>query len=400
VTCRSRAHVLMRWSRRPLNRITNFKKFGQRSPLGRFNPPPGFPGFGELWRSTLKIDKRIIAHRIENSGKANQFVSLAKAIMLGDGRMLDTIDAGCLPEKLANIVRSGVPAGTVDGQDSTATPDAWGSALTEYQSLANAWVESLSTAGAYDKILSSGAFVRVPMRQSIRLVSTGATGYSPAELEATPLTALELDSAQLEPRQSVAMVAVTKEVLQRGDTASFNLLAAELKKAVALETDRSFTESILSDSNVQSTSSTGVSEDIESAVVGLATSSNARIHVIGPSFVIKSLAMLRNPGGKVYDFGVNGGVDSGVTYIATDALTDDVIILDAAQCAANSDTVLLDSSEHATLQLSDTPTDGASNGTSMWQSNMRALRARRFWAFHLLRPAAAFVVTDVSGITA
>jgi hypothetical protein len=61
--------------------------------------------------------------------------------------------------------------------------------------------------------------------------------------------------------------------------------------------------------------------------------------------------------------------------------------------------VLLDSSDHATLQLSDTPTDGASNGTSMFQSNMRALRARRFWAFSLLRPAAAFVVTDVSGIT-
>ena len=110
--------------------------------------------FGLYWSTEVKIDKRIIAHRIENSAKASQFVSLAKAIMLGGGRMLDTIDAGCLPEKLANIVRSGVPAGTVDGQDSTATPDAWGSALTEYQSLANAWVESLSTAGAYDKILA------------------------------------------------------------------------------------------------------------------------------------------------------------------------------------------------------------------------------------------------------
>jgi hypothetical protein len=356
---------------------------------------------GNIGEVTLtKIDKRILAHRIENSGKANQFVSLAKAIMLGGGRMLDTIDAGCLPEKLANIVRSGVPAGTVDGQDSTATPDAWGGALSEYQSLANAWIESLSTAGAYDKMLTSNAFVRIPMRQSIRLVSTGATGYSPQDLEATPLTALELDSADLEPRQSVAMVAVTKEVLQRGDTASFNLLAAELKKAVALETDRSFTQSILDDSNVQSASSNGVSADIEGAVAGLATGANARIHVIAPPFVIKALAMLRSPGGKVYDIGVNGGVDSGITYIATDALQDDVVILDGAQCIANSYTVLLDSSDNATLQLSDTPTDGVSAGVSMFQSNMRALRARRFWAFHLLRPAAAFVVTDVSGITA
>ena len=355
--------------------------------------------FGLYWSTEVKIDKRIIAHRIENSAKASQFVSLAKAIMLGGGRMLDTIDAGCLPEKLANIVRSGVPAGTGDGADSTATPDGWGAALTEYQSLANAWVESLSTAGAFDKMLSSGAFVRVPMRQSIRLVSTGATGYSPQELEATPLTALELDSAQLEPRQSVAMVAVTRELLLRGDTASFNLLGAELKKAVALEVDRSFTQSILDDSNVQSTSSSGVSQDIEAAVTSLVTGANARIRVIAPPFVIKALAMLRSPGGKVYDIGVTGGQDSGIQYIATDALTDDVIVLDAAQCAANSDTVLLDSSDHATLQLSDTPTDGASNGTSMFQSNMRALRARRFWAFSLLRPAAAFVVTDVSGIT-
>jgi hypothetical protein len=32
------------------------------------------------------VDKRILAHRIEKSHKSNQFVSLACAIMLGNGK--------------------------------------------------------------------------------------------------------------------------------------------------------------------------------------------------------------------------------------------------------------------------------------------------------------------------
>jgi hypothetical protein len=114
------------------------------------------------------VDKRILAHRIEKSHKSNQFVSLARAIMLGNGKVIDTCETG-LPESLQNIVKAGVAAGSVGGSH-------WADELASYNSLASSFVESLSGYGVFDKLLSAGAFVRVPLRTNVSMVSTGASG--------------------------------------------------------------------------------------------------------------------------------------------------------------------------------------------------------------------------------
>jgi hypothetical protein len=75
------------------------------------------------------VDKRILAHRIEKSHKSNQFVSLARAIMLGNGKVIDTCETG-LPESLQNIVKAGVAAGSVGGSH-------WADELASYNSLAS-----------------------------------------------------------------------------------------------------------------------------------------------------------------------------------------------------------------------------------------------------------------------
>jgi hypothetical protein len=197
---------------------------------------------------------------------------------------------------------------------------------------------------------------------------------------ATPISAMELSPSQLVDRQSVAMVIATRELLERGDTAAFNLLANELHKAVAKETDRSFTQGILDDTNVQSASSAALSADIEAAVLALETGANARVYVVAPPFVIKALSQLRGTGGgRMYPgVSVNGGSKGGVTYVGTDTLSNDVIVLEAARCAANSDALNIESSRNADVQLSDTPTDGAANLTSLFQSNRRAVSGDLF----------------------
>jgi len=49
-----------------------------------------------------------------------------------------------------------------------------------------------------------------------------------------------------------------------------------------------------------------------------------------------------------------------------------------------------------TLQMTDTPTDGIAALTSLFQDNMRALRAERIFGAELLRASAASVISTVT----
>ena len=94
----------------------------------------------------------------------------------------------------------------------------------------------------------------------------------------------------------------------------------------------------------------------------------------------------------------NGGDANGLTVIPTEALDNSVVIVDGRQIAANPGTVLLDVSEQADIQLTDTPTDGDTTAATvnLWASNLSCLRARRFgWGATLLRSTAAAVITDL-----
>jgi hypothetical protein len=56
-------------------------------------------------------------------------------------------------------------------------------------------------------------------------------------------------------------------------------------------------------------------------------------------------------------------------------VTSSAILLDASQIAAASDVILIDGSSQASLQLDDSPSAGAQNLVSLWQSNQQAMRA-------------------------
>jgi Phage capsid family len=326
---------------------------------------------------------------------AAEFCRLAKTMMLTGGRVVDALDPSHrLSPKLQGIIKSGVAVAAANDSNS-------GAELADYNSIAASFVQSLQGWGAWDTMLANNAFVKVPLRSAIKIFLSGATGTTPAELEAVAVSAMDLDSVQLEPRQSVAMVTVTRELLLRGDPAAFNLLGDHLRKAIAAETDRSAFATILEDTDITNITSTGLAADelaadLRDAAVSLETGSTARIYCTAPPHMLKAIAFARGTGGPMFPgAGVVGGQNSGITFLGSDALSTDAILLDCSQAAANSDALLIDSSENSQIDMSDTPTSGERNGTSLWQAGLRSLRARRFWAFQLLRPTAAVVIADV-----
>jgi Phage capsid family len=92
---------------------------------------------------------------------------------------------------------------------------------------------------------------------------------------------------------------------------------------------------------------------------------------------------------------VSGGTIAGIKVVVSNAATD-AILFDASQIAANSDTIVIDASSQASVQLDDNPSSGPAQMVSLFQSNMRAMRATRYFGAEVLRPEAVAVITGVT----
>jgi hypothetical protein len=78
-----------------------------------------------------------------------------------------------------------------------------------------------------------------------------------------------------------------------------------------------------------------------------------------------------------------------------------LLLFDASQVAVSSGTIELDRSNAATLQLDtapDSPPLTSSPYVSLWQQNMSALRAERFFGVSRLRTTAAASISSFTGI--
>ncbi len=74
------------------------------------------------------------------------------------------------------------------------------------------------------------------------------------------------------------------------------------------------------------------------------------------------------------------------------------MVVDAVQCVAASGTVRIDKADQAALQLSDDPTSGAAQLTSLWENDLLAIKVGRMWGFELLGSAA--LITGWPAVTA
>jgi hypothetical protein len=69
------------------------------------------------------------------------------------------------------------------------------------------------------------------------------------------------------------------------------------------------------------------------------------------------------------------------------------VLIDGSAVVGDSDTVAVDASENAALQLASTPASGAQQLVSMFQTNSTALLATRWFGFELIRSTGVAVLT-------
>jgi hypothetical protein len=97
---------------------------------------------------------------------------------------------------------------------------------------------------------------------------------------------------------------------------------------------------------------------------------------------------------------VNGGDIAGIRVIASEALsTGQVVLVDAASVAANSDVIELSVLSEGSVMLDsapDSPIVASTNVQSLWQQDLSALVAERWWSSQKLRTVSVAALTNAN----
>ena len=148
--------------------------------------------------------------------------------------------------------------------------------------------------------------------------------------------------------------------------------------------------------------STGVTpaalvEDLGNALGLMETDKNSKLVLLASPSAVQQIALMHGTAGPSFpNMRVDGGDLSGIQVMATDALSDVAILLDARAIGADVGLVTLDSSRQASIELSDGPTSEPTQVTSLYQSNMVGLRCERLMGITLVRPTGICVLDQFS----
>jgi HK97 family phage major capsid protein len=326
---------------------------------------------------------------------AANLVALSKHLMIARGRPSEALSIAqsnrAIPV-ICDVLKSAIQAGSTTGT--------WGEQLAPYRSMANDFAASLAPFGCFDALLQDQAFKNVPLRTSIAVTSMTATATSLGERQTKPISKLELHQSQLVERKAGAVVVVTDELV-RNSAGGASLFGIELRRAVARASDEIFLDQMLNDTGITSVSSSGMSaaqfaSDLAGALDNLQFGADGRIYMVVPPATAKVIALMRDANGRMFPgMTIKGGEIAGIQVLVSDAASS-LLLFDAGQVAAASDVIQLNASDTAMLQLSDSPTSGVAEQTSLWQSGKRALRAERTIGVELLRVDAAVEITGVT----
>src|SRR5262245_48180413 len=333
--------------------------------------------------------------RIEAATRLDEFLSVARCATLGRG----VGEGAAIAEgrglgRIAELLRK------------AAVPPVGLSNSPEFQTLAMAFLESLGSAGAFDRMLPD--MLRVPMRTRIAAVTLNATGYIVGEGAPKPISSLSFTGGQLPVHTVAAINVLTEELVRAAGAEATSLFRRQLTAAVAEVTDERFLSLVTASApTVVSNGGTSlaVHQDFQSAFSLLATDAASRIHIIMQSANAKALATKVTIDGTTAfpQMTAQGGTLFGAPVIVSDGVQNGtIVVLDAAAVAASIGELEFSDARHATLQMSDSPDSPAIASSvleSLWQHDRVALRLVRSFGAFIRSANSAVVITSANYAT-
>jgi hypothetical protein len=274
---------------------------------------------------------------------------------------------------------------------------AFGDALAPYRELAEGFVASMSAFSAFSKILTANDFYGLPLRTILAILTSAPIGDSSAEGFAKAMSSGAFTTGKVEPQKSTSMICVSNELAKSISDAATAQLSAEIRRAASIELDRVFLNILASTSGVTSAANTGVTasavlSDLTGRLTALTIGSDSRLYFICSPKLWKTISLLQGTGGFLL---VNNRIGS-ITVVPSDAATSSAFLIDSRQVAAALDTVAINVSSNATVQLSDNPTSSSFQLFSAFQANATIMQCEIWYGALLMRSSGCTLLTGYS----
>ncbi len=329
---------------------------------------------------------------------AHKFIAISRLRAVSSaGELQAAAKAMGLESVAAAHIKTAIDAGSIGA-------GGWAEPLGEWRLAVNAFLESQTNFGAFDRML--GSMKRVPLRTWLGSVSLAATATVVSERSAIPLSSLSIiGNKKVDAECAVAIIAMTNELLNFSGAGSNNLFEHELRKAVAFATDQRFFQ-IVTDGVTPVASNGGTSiailQDVAQLFDDLTTDAASSVFICVESSTAKAWATKTTADGAIAfpGMGPKGGTICSTPVIVSDGLTAGTIVaVDANGIAGNIGNIEVDRSSQADLQFETTPNSPPVPEAvlkNLWQHGMSALRATRWFGAERLGANSVAVISGVS----
>jgi hypothetical protein len=277
-----------------------------------------------------------------------------------------------------------------------------GAQLSPFTTLASAFMNSLATFGAFDRMLAS--MLQLPLRTKVTSITSTITGVSLAESDVKRVGSLALSAADLDVTKVAAVIALTEEILVGGTDGGLAFLERELRQAVSVATDVRFLSLISVGATSFPSSGANVAairQDLRNLIQTISLGAASRLFLVMQPDAVAAWASVGGDSGPAFPgLSYNGGNAAGIPVISTDGCPSGQIILaDAAGIAANSEGLRVDQTSVASLNMDsapDSPPIAATAYVNLWQQNMVGLKVERFFGAKPVRANSVVIVTGAN----
>lgn len=310
------------------------------------------------------------------------------------------------------------------GAGTTSNPT-WAAPLVDsYQRFAGDFVEYLRPQTIIGKLGKNGvpSLRRVPFNISVPGQVSGGEGYWVGEGKAKPVTKFDFNEIKLGWAKVANIAVITDELIRFSNPDAELIVRDALAAALIARLDNDFVDPAKAEvENVSPASITNgvtpivssgtdidaVDRDIKALI---ATYLAANVSITGTVVIMRattafSLSLMKNVlGQKAFpDISLTGGSFYGLPTVVSDYVPEGMVILANTReiYLADDSQVMVDSSGEASIEMSDAPTNDATNGqgaslVSLFQTNSVAIRAERYINWKRRRANAVAVMTGVS----
>jgi hypothetical protein len=253
------------------------------------------------------------------------------------------------------------------------------------------FMAAVAAVGVFDRVAASA--LRMPLFNGRVIFGYSITGDEVGEGSGKPVKPFSLAESEVTPRKATAQVVMTVELLRTLEDDGLRLLGRLLRTAVATASDTVLLGQLTGNSSEAAGDGSwlGLLADIAELLRAVDLGAGSKPLLVFHPDTMKIISALAFASG-VTTLSWNGGTLCGVEALTSDAQASDrVSLIDGPGLAIRDTAIELRSTGEADIQLDTSPTQSASSPTatqltSLFQTNSRALRAERGISVKAIRP--------------